>query len=115
MKVNERYHITKNGVWKRNPKSYDFDDLLDIDVNSREVKINNKGYEIIYLPEHKYCDNKGWVLLHRFIVEYGKGDYLERDKVVHHIDKDKLNNDIENLEVLKKNSKHLKKYHGGKK
>lgn len=52
-----------------------------------------------------YCDD-GWILEHRFVVEQFIGRKLTKEEVVHHIDEDKSNNDINNLVLFKNQREH---------
>lgn len=52
--------------------------------------------------------------LHRHIVETYLGKKLPYNKVVHHIDGDKLNNDPDNLEIMTR-AKHARLHQTGKK
>jgi uncharacterized protein (DUF1330 family) len=54
------------------------------------------GYRMIKVPDHPYVSN-GYVREHRLIMERHLGRYLTPDELVHHIDGDKLNNQIDNL------------------
>ena len=59
------------------------------------------GYKIVYMPKHPFANGTGgWVYFHRLIMEAKIGRYIESNEIVHHIDGDKLNNDINNLELL---------------
>lgn len=58
------------------------------------------GYILIRKPDHPNCDSKGYVLLHRLIVEEHIKRYLTKGEVIHHIDFNKDNNDISNLQIL---------------
>lgn len=62
-------------------------------------KIHNEGYVLLKMPNHPNANN-GYVLEHRYIMEQKLGRYLESYEVVHHIDHNKQNNSIENLELL---------------
>ena len=54
-----------------------------------------------YLIKFKNGYNKkGNVKLHRLIMEEHLGRKLTSDEIVHHIDGNKLNNDISNLQVM---------------
>lgn len=65
----------------------------------------HKGYRDIYNPEHP--SNKGkakhgsnmYVREHRLVMEEALGRYLRKGEMVHHINGDKLDNGIENLEL----------------
>lgn len=48
------------------------------------------------------------VLEHRDIMEKSLGRRLTSEEVVHHIDEDKLNNDLSNLMLLNNQSEHMK-------
>lgn len=68
------------------------------------------GYYVLFLPNHPKRSKKNMVYEHRFIMECSIGRYLEDEEVVHHIDENKLNNNIDNLILFKNNSEHIK-YH----
>ena len=57
------------------------------------------------MPEHPNSKN-GWILEHRVVVEKFIGRYLTESEVVHHIDEDKSNNEIENLMLFKSQREH---------
>lgn len=66
-------------------------------------KIISKGdYNYVYVPEHPKATKNGYVLEHRIVVENNLGRLLNSDEVVHHKDGNKKNNDISNLEVMKR-------------
>lgn len=51
-------------------------------------------------PVHPRANSNGLYPLHRVIVENSIGRLLDRDEVVHHVDENKDNNDLANLQVL---------------
>lgn len=64
-------------------------------------KVVSKGdYNYAYVPEHPNCTKTGYVLHHRVVMENHLGRLLNADEVVHHINGDKKDNRVENLEVL---------------
>lgn len=66
---------------------------------------SSDGYFIIKKPDHPFCDSQGYVKEHRLIIEKHLGRYLTQDEHVHHINENKKDNRIENLEVMT-NSQH---------
>ena len=68
---------------------------------------NKEGYILIYLPNHPKTNSKGYVSEHRLVVEKKLGRPLERKEVVHHIDFNPSNNQIENLMLFSSQSKHM--------
>ena len=68
----------------------------------------SKGYRYIMAPDHPCKNTNGRVAEHRLIMENHIGRYLEPCEVVHHIDNDRLNNNIENLLLLPGTSEHTK-------
>ena len=60
-------------------------------------KRNNNGYKYIYYPKHPLAPKSGYINEHRFILEQSLGRILEPEEWVHHIDMDKVNNNLTNL------------------
>lgn len=69
-----------------------------------------QGYIYVLKHGHPHCNNNGYVLEHRLVMEDFLKDYLKPEEVVHHIDGNKQNNRLANLTVFKNESEH-KKYH----
>lgn len=55
--------------------------------------IDGCGYRVIYVDGKK-------ILEHRHVMQSHLGRPLRRDEIVHHVDENKLNNDISNLQLL---------------
>lgn len=62
-------------------------------------KMHSGGYVLVYAPDHPRRDRNGFVLEHRLVMERAIGRYLSEDELVHHINGDKTDNRIENLEL----------------
>lgn len=71
-------------------------------------KLVSKGdYMYAIVREHPSATKHGYVLEHRIVVENDIGRLLTKVEVVHHIDGNKKNNDISNLEVMSKSAHYL--------
>jgi len=77
--------------------------------------IKGNGYVEIKMPSHPHCDNRGYVYQHRLVMEELLGRYLTDNEIVHHIDEDKVNNEIENLRLFQSHREHAMEHHRIKK
>lgn len=68
--------------------------------NGKPARINSFGYVLVWEPEHPNRSQKGWQFEHRLVVEQALGRYLTTGEQVDHINRDKTDNRIENLQVL---------------
>lgn len=74
-------------------------------------KIKNNGYVYILKKDHPFSDRDGYILEHRFVMEQSIRRYLNRSEVIHHRNKIKNDNRIENLELINSQSEHMKKHY----
>ena len=66
-----------------------------------------KGYRWIFAPWHPNAMATGYVAEHRMAMARKMKRPLLPDEVVHHIDGDRLNNQLENLMIFRTNRDHL--------
>lgn len=66
--------------------------------------IRYDGYVLLKIPGYPNSVN-GYILEHRYVMEQHLGRSLRSDEIVHHKDKNKQNNSLDNLE-LTTNSEH---------
>lgn len=73
---------------------------------SHPIKLDDKGYALIYIPEYSNSKNSGWILCHRYLVEMKIGRELKKEEVIHHLDGNKQNNLIGNLMLFNSQKEH---------
>jgi len=66
----------------------------------------SNGYIWEKCPKHPFVDNQGYVLQHRLIMEKYIKRFLLPNEIVHHINEDKGDNRIENLQLLNNLGEH---------
>ena len=70
-------------------------------------RINVSGYIKIFKPDHPNADVGGYVFEHRLVMEKHLGRYLTVKETVHHINHDKSDNRIENLQLMTQSKLHI--------
>lgn len=63
-------------------------------------------YILVLFPEHHRANKDGYVRLHILQAEKKIGRLLKKDECVHHIDKNKHNNTLDNIIVFRTNADH---------
>ena len=84
---------------------------------TKEIKICKKlvlGYKVFCDKLHPLVNSSGWVYEHRHVVSVRENRWLLSEEQVHHIDRDKTNNSLDNLEILNR-KEHQHKHCGFKK
>lgn len=65
------------------------------------IQHHSSGYIMIYMPDHPMAKaNHGYVMEHRLVMEESLGRYLTDGEIVHHINENKIDNRLENLELM---------------
>jgi hypothetical protein len=67
------------------------------------------GY--VHLPDHPFASKDHYVMEHRYVMEQHLGRYLTKKEVVHHINENKSDNRLENLELFPTRGAHLHTRH----
>jgi hypothetical protein len=100
-----RQFLRKNGETRKFPVSWRGE-------RSNQWKggrnVDKDGYIILLRSGHPMARKNGYVLEHRLVMAQHLGRMLLDEEVVHHRNKNKQDNRIDNLELFEENSKHLK-------
>lgn len=67
--------------------------------NNKGGQMQHKGYVLIWSPEHPN-NLKGYVPQHRLVMEKYLGRLLNTTELIHHINGNKSDNNLENLELI---------------
>ena len=78
-----------------------------IDETEKKV-LDEKGYVLVLCPDHPHKKHRNYVYEHRLVMEKHLGRFLQTDEVVHHINGNKQDNRIENLQLFANDSEHHK-------
>lgn len=76
--------------------------------------ISSDGYRMVYCQSKDLDNNIGWKSYkkeHKVIYEKFLGRELTKDEVIHHIDGDKLNNNLDNLVLINSDKNHRHIHH----
>ena len=65
-----------------------------------------RGYQYVLAKGHPFATSRGYVLEHRLVMEKSLGRLLNPDEVVHHINGDRTDNRLENLQLFKSKAAH---------
>jgi len=70
------------------------------------------GYILIFQPNHPRAHINGYVYEHILIIEASIGRHIKRDEQIHHINKIKDDNRIENLLLCENQLEHIRRDYG---
>ena len=96
--------------------TYKIDDLY-ITTNVTTLRANSKGwykengYIMRRVNNHPKQNKRGYVAEHRLVYEKYLGRFLDSKEVIHHINGNREDNRLENLQLSIENGEHIKKYH----
>jgi len=79
----------------------------DRSANWRGGKIIVGRYVYIHSPNHPHATKDRYVAEHRLIMEELLRRYLTPNEIVHHVDGDSFNNDVENLVLCNTVANHM--------
>ena len=68
-------------------------------------------YIKILVENHPYSHSDGYVFEHRLVMEKHLGRYLDPKEIIHHIDMNEHNNNINNLILFENNLKHMRHHY----
>ena len=85
-------------------------DITNLRAGSKGWYMQN-GYIMRKVNNHPNEDVRGYVAEHRLIYERYLGRFLDKKEVIHHINGNRADNRLENLQIAIENGEHVKKYH----
>lgn len=94
--------MMKNGkVCKKRGRGNIAMSILDkIRDKKHKPYITKEGYKQVYRPKDPDARPNGYTPEHRYIARKKYGNELTSDLIIHHVDGNKLNNDIDNLKMV---------------
>ena len=65
-------------------------------------RLTTRGYVEVWKPDHPMAQKSGYMMEHRLLMAEHLGRMLTRGEVVHHLNEDRTDNRLENLELMGK-------------
>lgn len=72
-------------------------------MTNPNIKIGKRGYKLIYRPEdaRDNLEKKGWIYYHHYVFcKHHNIRKIPKGYCIHHIDRNTLNNDLDNLQLM---------------
>lgn len=98
-------------------------EIITYTINNKEITTDIKlrtgskgwykenGYIMRKVNNHPKQNKRGYVAEHRLVYERYLGRFLDSKEVIHHVNGNKEDNRIENLQIAVENSEHIKEHH----
>lgn len=84
-------------------------------VKRGKGRYKENGYILAKAPYHPNANSRGYVAVHRLVMENKLGRYLDkRTELVHHIDGNRENNSIDNLKLTTPKEHFIKEHYSGR-
>lgn len=81
---------------------------IGIRKDGNETIDKNRGYTRVKNHKHPFAHKDGYVLKHRLVMESHLRRFLKKEEVVHHVDENPRNNNLNNLILFPNQSAHSK-------
>lgn len=78
--------------------------------NGQRIKTTD-GYYALFMPDHPNANRCGYVLEHRYIMSEHIGRPLKPEEVVHHRNENRMDNNLDNLELIGSHGLHTALHH----
>lgn len=110
-KTRSKFRISMKGrefsdEWRQNIASARTCDYNGMNGYGHKKK-HNAGYVLVYAPKHPHAHRDGYIMEHTVIMERHIGRYLRANECVHHKNRNRADNRIENLELMDKHEHHV--------
>jgi hypothetical protein len=69
-------------------------------ASTKYRRLTTRGYVEVWKPNHPMAQKSGYMMEHRLVMAEHLGRTLAKSEAVHHVNGDKTDNRIENLELL---------------
>jgi hypothetical protein len=97
LSIEHKKQISKRMKGKKGPQS----------IGWKNGRYMEKGYVRIYGPSHPFCNNKGYILEHRLVIERQINRFLKPGEEGHHNNQVRNDNRAENLMAFRSKAAHV--------